>query len=850
MSTETVIKYNNKGQNNVYPYDSAADFSSGAFKSAIYERPSEETIDISQFADGVNFYMRGDDLVPFSNYGPDVQAAAKWESSLNFTYSKITNPVISFNGNSPGGNGLSGHNGPIIFKPEIFGSGNQFRVEFSLFNNASLATVEGTIGEVKSANEYIKVLTNGYGEIVLRVKQRDGAIKNYNTIDFQPAIGSKTTISFSYIRAGNNGFCYLHINGVKIYQSVGIIFSDNTSITDFNLGTWPSSSFRYSRLRIYNVVGSFSDYIPDPNFPEQGYPARKLRVLDKDFPRSVKFLSELNILPTNGIRVQVQGHRYANGSGSWVPSSAETHGQATPIGVAKNHIEKLQIDSENVYIDIYWPQTSNEFVLSSVSYTAMSSYFHEVVNLTTTGNGIRATKILGFNYRAYPEENAFIYMWVIIDGVWYYYNLNTSAWEPSNKSYAEANTPNVQKLYAKDIPFDGAIKKIDHATSLYIPIGFAEQNQSLQSPSVEWVSYEVEEHSVELPPPHETTLCGLMRNVGTDPSTNKLIVRVENTHVHPGTIVHPREYHIEPDNSAGAFSKGLYETETINEVYGFYQEYEKISSRTGEEKTCEDLIGYSVYPISEKIRLYDLPLGATEDEAKKHYAIWLAAGKPSPIPDGLFDECDDSIVSGDCLVEYVKQLIQENQGVSGLFRGDVVSGVQMRAVPAVSDNDYVNNRETGTVWKYSNGNWEDTFFEFSTAIQDDINAKAPSDRTFRGIVYNYTALKELEILSDTDYAVNSETGTVWQYDARTDDWIDTDKPFNAAGAATVKIDFENVTQVMTNYATYVDRPIVEAWTLIDNSYSIAEPSIAFDEAQKLITVDFGGSFVSGYLILK
>ena len=73
----------------------------------------------------------------------------------------------------------------------------------------------------------------------------------------------------------------------------------------------------------------------------------------------------------------------------------------------------------------------------------------------------------------------------------------------------------------------------------------------------------------------------------------------------------------------------------------------------------------------------------------------------------------------------------------------------------------------------------------------------------------------------------------------------------AAAKFTLRVDFENVNNVVINYAPYPARPIVEAWIKDDlGGHDKAEPVLEFDTTGEILTVTFGGTYQTGYLILK
>ena len=67
----------------------------------------------------------------------------------------------------------------------------------------------------------------------------------------------------------------------------------------------------------------------------------------------------------------------------------------------------------------------------------------------------------------------------------------------------------------------------------------------------------------------------------------------------------------------------------------------------------------------------------------------------------------------------------------------------------------------------------------------------------------------------------------------------------------LNVPFENVNNVVVDYSSFPARPIVEAW-IRDNlgGHSKGEPVLDFDTTGESLTVSFGGTYQSGYLILK
>lgn len=67
----------------------------------------------------------------------------------------------------------------------------------------------------------------------------------------------------------------------------------------------------------------------------------------------------------------------------------------------------------------------------------------------------------------------------------------------------------------------------------------------------------------------------------------------------------------------------------------------------------------------------------------------------------------------------------------------------------------------------------------------------------------------------------------------------------------LNVPFENVNNVVVDYSSFPSRPIVEAW-IRDNlgGHSKGEPVLDFDTTGESLTVSFGGTYQSGYLILK
>ena len=72
-----------------------------------------------------------------------------------------------------------------------------------------------------------------------------------------------------------------------------------------------------------------------------------------------------------------------------------------------------------------------------------------------------------------------------------------------------------------------------------------------------------------------------------------------------------------------------------------------------------------------------------------------------------------------------------------------------------------------------------------------------------------------------------------------------------AAKFTLRINFENVNNVVIDYSPFPARPIIETW-IKDNlgGHSKGEPVLDFDTTSESVTVTFGGTYQSGYLILK
>ena len=65
-----------------------------------------------------------------------------------------------------------------------------------------------------------------------------------------------------------------------------------------------------------------------------------------------------------------------------------------------------------------------------------------------------------------------------------------------------------------------------------------------------------------------------------------------------------------------------------------------------------------------------------------------------------------------------------------------------------------------------------------------------------------------------------------------------------------RIDFESVSDIIVDYSTYPNRPIVETWVLDNGNYMLAEPEIINDDTRETIAVSYKENYETGYLILK
>ena len=857
MSTATQIKYNEKGQNNIYPDDTAASFVDGALKSNSTELPFTQVVDLS-LIDDPDFIYEDGNLKPVNQYG-NAELVCVWTQNNQANFSTIAQPFE--NNNVTVINGFASMvNGDTNLSPDFIVGTQKFTAEFDLLRITSNLGVE-LFRASEFSNQYIifsyKTNQSGDDTFELTTQGNVGVKRTYvhvvsSGIDLQ----DENNISITYVakQGSQNGKLYLSLNGAVVINQT-IDYEIDTNI--FNrLKFKTQNAYRFKNFRFENADKyQGANFTPIETLSSKPFKESRVNVISKQFSRNINQISSFDFNGSTNVRLTAQDKRFANTSQTWVDSTM-TYAQSTIMSIASQNISTLEMNTPDVKINLHFPESNTQEFVSSFSLDLEMNYLHPVVNLTTTGMSIFATECLDFEYKAFDEEGCFIFVWLIADGEWWYYNLTSSAWELSDRSFAQSNTLAVQAAHISKFEFNNTIKKLDHSLTLYLPIDPVTGFQSLESPSVEWIAYEYGQHNVELPPPHETTLMGMARDVGTNVSVDPIRVSRAKSMIYPSTIVRPDQWDITPDPAVGSFSKGLYETETIKECYKFEQSYRVTNSRTGVEKVRYDLIGFSVLPKIDKIRLDDLPFGSTENEAKINYAIWLAAGKPQPIPNDLFSQCEFTEVSGDCLIEYVNSL--GGGAVAGMYRGVVSTSVQMRSTIALDDGDYVQNLETTSVWQYDAGagDWSDTQKEIATAelelLVEAIAERAVAERTFRGVVKDYTALTQLPNIIDTDYAHVSDTQTVWQYDVNTSDWIDTGKIFELGANKVDQIPFENVDIVVASYATYIHRPIVQVWILEDNntSYTEVNADVDYDTVNKQITVNFNGSFETGFLFLS
>ena len=66
-----------------------------------------------------------------------------------------------------------------------------------------------------------------------------------------------------------------------------------------------------------------------------------------------------------------------------------------------------------------------------------------------------------------------------------------------------------------------------------------------------------------------------------------------------------------------------------------------------------------------------------------------------------------------------------------------------------------------------------------------------------------------------------------------------------------EIAFDNVDNVVIDYSSFPVRPVIETWIEVGlGAYNKAEPVMTYDTTNQIVTVTFGGTYQSGYLILK
>ena len=615
MAFNVSVKYTTPSDFFITPSAAAADFSANKLELAKVPKIQQVLADLTT-PSNPELYWTGSRLEQVNQYGPDNDLTCIWDTVTSENFAKYS-PVFKSNNAAI----VSGHAdmsaGITSFEDDFFVGKPDLTIEMAV---KAVASGGGTndifhLGE-STTQKYIKIFEQS-DRIKLRARMANG---DYYDLEFNlpPSyIGLDIPIAVEYkdFDGVNNGFIRLYINGIlggRELATTSSIISGNFTFMRFD----SQSKFHVKNFLFQEGIKYDSDFAAADTLPAFPFTESSETIIDGEYDEIGDITDYVALTDSNQsqVRYAVNGKWY-NGA-SWVTSNG-SYAQATEASAMD--LSLLAVDDNFYSVDVVFPETNTPGYVEAVQLDFNGEAYEQAISATTNASfPVTSFNDVVVSYSR-PGDHTGVGFTFLIGSIPYYFNVNSQAWEVSDNSINQINTPeqltpSVMELL--NVP--GLFKLTTFLYSLNEPgTGF----QNLESPSVTLTNIDFNYQLPDLAPPVECLLYGLDRTVCTDPAVDTetieyyMVIENPKTFFHGNTIVRKSTCVIEVTGPAAVMAHAFYETETISTAPDDEYKY-KFSMRKTTVSTDargntvrineDDLLGYAIVPNQQEYLFGDL----------------------------------------------------------------------------------------------------------------------------------------------------------------------------------------------------------------------------------------------------
>lgn len=621
MAFNVSIQYTSPSDFFITPSAAAADFTNNKLELAKVPKIKQVQADLTA-PSNPSLYWTGSRLEQVNQYGPDNDLTCVWDAVSTANYETISPAILNNNVSIVNGwgvfTGTQTDMEPAYFHPE------NFTLEMKVRNNTDVGSAIITFIQAFSNNTshymWFRIL-NGQ----LRFTIMQGFLVSNTTASLPLElrnVGAEYDLAFEFKNgsggAEQDGFARIYLNGVLVAQDSFSEKVRNDLYSTFRFQ--PQGGLQGKFFRMQAGLKYDGNYTPVNSLPDTPFVESSETIIDGVY-EGVGDITDYVTLTDNNqslARYTVNGKWY-NGA-SWVASNG-SYAQATEASAMD--LSLLAVDDNLYSVAVVFPATNAPGYVEAVQLDFNGEAYEQAISATTNASfPVTSFNDVVVSYSS-PGDYTGVGFTFLIGSVPYYFNVNSQAWEVSDNSINQINTPeqltpSVMELL--NVP--GSFKLTTFLYSLDEPeTGY----QNTESPSITLTNIDFNYQLPDLSPPTECLLYGLDRTVCTDPAIDTetieyyMVIENPKTFFHGNTIVRKSVCEIEVTGPAAVMAHAFYETETISGVDGDYKY--KFSMRKTTISTDargntvrineDDLLGYAIVPNQQEYLFGDLQFSDT-----------------------------------------------------------------------------------------------------------------------------------------------------------------------------------------------------------------------------------------------